>query len=293
MAGFLDALQQQLRGGGVAERIASTMPVGPQSASAAAPLPSLAGTAVADPNDQGAGFVQALQAMLAKPNAPAVATPAVATAGGPVAAPPQAKPQSGITAADVQSFVRNVMGGAAAVDPRKPIATAVAQGAAGAMFGQEADRRHAEKAASDAEEKKFERGLKTSAEGRAAAKERREARHESINNSKIEAEIKKLNAEAIKALNPDLTVDQRINIERLARDGMNHLYKLKENGDITEEEFKTQGGQLRDDLMKRIKPDASAAPQSGQQRQPREGDTAINPKTKARIIYKGGQWVPL
>jgi hypothetical protein len=220
---------------------------------APAPLPSVPGTVLAEPGE--GDVIQGLTDMLV----PKGGVAPIRSGGGGPALPPDPKPSAGgVTASDVQNFIRAFSNGVSAVDPKAPIMKAIGQGAAGAADTQEATRRYAAKQAADAEESTFDRNLKTSAEARANRAEKRLSRHADAQESQIAAQIKKLNAETIKTLNPDLTVDQRINIERLARDNLNQLYKMKDNGDITEEEFNAQSAALRDNLMSRIKPVAPA-----------------------------------
>lgn len=89
------------------------------------------------------------------------------------------------------------------------------------------------------EEKGFKRGLETRKDARDATKERRAGRES-------EAKIRKIDAEIQKILNPNLTVDQRIN---LSRDGTNYgINLIKSNPGISDGEVR---GKIRDYIKER------------------------------------------
>ena len=178
---------------------AAPAPAGP------APFPTVPGVSI------GQGAPQApLQALsnLMPPSGP----PAAPTAPGsvppipmpkrfaePIAPPAPAvgawqtevkKPETGITAGNVQQFLRDWAAGAAG-NTKSPVG-AFFTGAHGSFESQAGREREAKKTAAATEERTFERGLKTSQERRSEAKAKREARESDIKMSKLQAEIKKL-----------------------------------------------------------------------------------------------------
>jgi hypothetical protein len=260
MAGFLEMLRQQL-GSAAARDMAS----GAGLPASRAPLPSVPGTSVTEPT-QG-GMLAALQAaMLAPAPAAPAAEPAMAAPARAVVAAPKvaeasgAQQPGGITADDVKQFSRNFFGGAAAVDPTKPIGTAIAQGAAGALIGRQADERYKDKMALEEEDRKYKRDKLARDDARANSKEAREARLADSRQQEMAARTKKLNADAIKALDPNLTTSQKIDMERLIRDYGNQLAR---EDTLSDEERQTKMTQYRQSLEERLKPSSAAAPAAG------------------------------
>jgi hypothetical protein len=206
------------------------------------------------------------------------------------------KAPGGITGADVQSFIRSVMNGAAAVDPRAPAMKAFAQGAAGAIntgyAEEEKEKDRATKAGTTAFDQKMktdEFGLKKNADERAGKKEGRE---EGVS----QARINYLNARAQAALRKDGTLDNKdmnyINqhMERWAKRNENMPRDQFEKA--FESEYQRQKQQY---TQKKIitpgeaKGQAGAAtPGGGYQ----DGQVAVNKQTGERLMFKGGQWVP-
>lgn len=144
---------------------------------------------------------------------PPVPTPVVAPRlGGPVdtrLTPPT--PSPAITGKDVAGFFRNLARGAAGVDPAAPPLSAFAKGMAGSMVGMDKEAREAAAAEAAADDRQFERRMKTTDARLAQAKERRQARSAEIANTKAVTEI-------MRNLGGDLTTDQKFKFEGLLTD---------------------------------------------------------------------------
>lgn len=159
-----------------------------QAAPGPAPLPTVPGITI------GQGPPPAISNLM--PPAPSPAVPPIPMPkrfAEPVSAPAVGawetqvkKPEPGITAGNVQQFLRDWAAGAAG-NTKSPVG-AFFSGAHGA-FESQAGR---EKTAAATEERTFERGLKTSQERRSEAKAKREARESEIKMQKMQAEIRKL-----------------------------------------------------------------------------------------------------
>jgi hypothetical protein len=205
-------------------------------------------------------------------------------------------PQSGVgvTPKDVQSFFRALAAGAAGDPNRSPLG-AFFTGASRALETKEAIGEGDKKAALEAEDRSFERGVKTAAERRAEAKDKREARAAEITNAKTVTDI-------MKTIRPDGSVPERTAIEQALA---HYAQAVNKDGSMTPEELRTALEERRNWVLHGstsaapTTPPAAAgseapgqppatAPQGAQ-----EGQTAINRQTGQRIIFRNGQWQPL
>lgn len=165
---------------------------------------------------------------------------------------PAAGSGGGVTGDDVASFFRNLMMGAAMVDPTRPAISAFAQGAAGAMSGKEADRRRKEQKDEAAEDKAYTRGRQATEDTRTAARDKREARAAELANQRAQAEIKRL-------LDPSMSISEKIAIERLVRDEGETLVRDRE---VAPEEIEGRLKAYRDEVEGRVRGTSGAKPAS-------------------------------
>ncbi len=189
----------------------------------------------------------------------------------PGAGQPDAKPS--ITGKDVQAFIRSLVSGMAAVDPRQPGLTAFAQGAAGALKGRDAFEASeaarvtaAEDRAMKLDDRSFKRSTDIAGERRADAREKREGRS-------AEIQMVKTVSDVMKNLDPTLDVKDRIAVERLVRD---EGKRLQESGVLDAQKLKTEMETYRQGLEDRLKAGkptvgAGAAPANGASAAPAAG----------------------
>jgi hypothetical protein len=272
---------------------AAAAPVSP-----AAMMPNVPGTTVATGVDPGMptavpNFSAPQYAPARGPQPPAAGAPPLpiqkpeaGAGGGGVPKVGQPKPGGGATTAkDIQSFFRNWAAGASH-DPSSMVG-AFGAGVSGSMNAAHTGQKEAEAKEVAAEDKAYTRA-------RASEKERREARMD-------KAQISKINAETKKILDPALSMDNRISLETKAADVAINMMK---NEGKTWEEVKPEIARLVQESQARIlgsgniggntaaapadsaplaAPAAPAAP---------TGPTAIDRKTGKRVMLQDGKWVP-
>jgi hypothetical protein len=275
-----------LGGGGGEEAAAGPMP-GPGA------RPSVPGVSVngdanlmpAPDNDVAKRIFEAMEK--AKPGAQQqpMAPPPPSPAAGPAETLPWNQPApaapapSGNAAETIQSVLRGMAAGGAAAAPRDGSSPygAVFTG----MHSSNQAKRQADSDAAESSAAAFNRSLKESeearaisGESRAVAKEGREAQAQTITNTKVMAEVKKM-------LGGELTQDQRVNVLGKATD----LVK----------EMMEQNGLTLDEALKKL-PEAFSASEAlatGKSTDGApEGATATNKQTGQKMIKQGGRWVP-
>lgn len=126
---------------------------------------------------------------------------------------------------DVRTFLRALAGGAANNNPGSKIG-GFFRGMSGALEGREAIKDKDAATALAADERAYRRGRDASADARANAKEKREARESTVKMQKMQAEIQNL-------IDPKLSIKDRL---QLSTDATNYGINLIKSGGLNQEE---------------------------------------------------------
>lgn len=141
--------------------------------------------------------------------------------------------------------LRDIMTGAASVDPTAPKLAAFAKGFAGTWGAEEKRRAEAAAAAEKAAQSAFDKSLKMSAESRAERKDTREAETAKYGNMKIVSDV-------LKNIDPRMTPDQRSSMEKRIREYTEEQSKIFGlSGDALKKEVERYTKQLMNDFTPR------------------------------------------
>lgn len=166
-----------------------------------------------------------------------------------------------ITGKDVAAFFRSLARGAASADPTAPGFTAFAQGMSGAMDSRRQEQLGDEKARLAADDREFERRMKTSENRRAEARDQRESRRAEIENTKAVTDI-------MRSLGGSLSTDQKFKFEKQITD---YAKAINPDGMMDADQLKAALDEYRTDLEQRMGV-SRAQPGGGQKAPARGGD---------------------
>lgn len=150
--------------------------------------------------------------------------------------------QSGPDPKAVAAFFRSLARGMASADPTAPPLTAFGQGMSGALEGRRSEELADQKAQLAAEDREFERNMRTAENRRAEAREKREARKAEIMNTKAVTEI-------MRSLGGALTTDEKFKLEKQITD---YAKAINPDGMMKEEDLKAALDEYRADLERRL-----------------------------------------
>ncbi len=224
-----------------------------------------------------------------------VRAPSSMPLGGPPPPPSQGNPQSSqgaITGEDVARFIRSVAMGAARVDPRAPIGSAIAQGAAGSLSNSYGERQREGQLTDARDRARRQDELRAEREGRLLDKQiadgeradRRESRRDALADTTKRLREQQLN----RLTDPSLTNNNRIEIDKM-RNEVKDFQK-------TPQEAKAEMDAYLADIEKRYGPrdrprssrQAAPAAESGGANQPYTIDQYKPGQVIGGYRFKGG-----
>ena len=213
-----------------------------------------------------------------------VRAPSSMPLGGPPPPPSQGKPQSSqgaITGQDVARFIRSVAMGAARVDPRAPIGSAIAQGAAGSLSNSYGERQREGQIADARDRARRQDELRAEREGRLLDKQiadgQRADRREDSRAALMDTTKRLREQQLNKLTDPSLKVGEKVDIERLIRDRGRDLRREVDASRMTEQAAQAELKLYRDEMEKTF----------GPRQRPKAGSDAAQPYTIDQ--YKPGQ----
>lgn len=272
---WLNSLAQAVIGGGAnpaAAPMFAGAPIPPEEQ--VTPRPSFARPQIAPPQVPGTvvdngGLLARLQQALASgtiggmptgtgPTVPPAPTPPAMRPVAPPAIGPASRPaQVSEAGGEWPAFFRRLFAGAASVNPTSPKVSAFAQGAAGAMLTQQAEKERAQKMEAQKARQAFDDKLKVRRDAREERRSSRDDEKEARLTRSAEYQDRLRIARADKILDElktsasGLKPNEIINAKRLIRDKAKELRDNGVSGDEMRRELDAYASELKSDLEKR------------------------------------------